>query len=113
MRLLVAVDTYVPARVSGALQMHDFARELVAQGHEPTVLVPSEAPAPAVAIERVDGVEVVRVRCPRTKDVAHSRRAVAEALLPYALLRGLARSALRAERWDGVVWYSPTIFLGP
>jgi glycosyltransferase involved in cell wall biosynthesis len=113
MRLLVVVDTYVPARISGALQMHDFNRELLAQGHTPTVLVPdAELDAPH-RLERVDGVEVLRVRAPRTKDVGMVRRAIAEGLLSWVLWRGLRRSPLRDVRWEGVVWYSPTIFLGP
>jgi hypothetical protein len=29
------------------------------------------------------------------------------------LLRARRQSGLGRERWDGVVWYSPTIFLGP
>ncbi|HEU4662445.1 MAG TPA: glycosyltransferase family 4 protein [Dokdonella sp.] len=111
MRLLVVVDTYVPARISGALQMRDLARELVAQGHAPTVMVPSAELRAPFAIERVDGVEVLRVRTAPTKDVGLVRRALAECLLPFALRRGLARSPLAHVRWDGVVWYSPTIFL--
>ena len=46
MRVLVIVDMYVPARVSGALQMRDLCLELVAQGHAPTVIVPWRRPVP-------------------------------------------------------------------
>lgn len=112
MRLLVIVDTYVPARISAALQMHDMAVEMRSQGHAPAVVVPAPDLATPWAIERVDGVEVLRVRTARTKDVGKLRRAIAEWWLPYALLRGLRRSTLRDVRWDGIVWYSPTIFLG-
>ena len=70
MRLLIIVDTYVPARISGALQMRDLAREMLAQGHEPTVVVPAPELDVPWRIERVDGVEVLRVRTLQTKDVA-------------------------------------------
>jgi glycosyltransferase involved in cell wall biosynthesis len=33
--------------------------------------------------------------------------------LPYAMLGALRQSPLCNTRWDGVIWYSPTIFLGP
>jgi glycosyltransferase involved in cell wall biosynthesis len=112
MRLLVLVDTYVPARISGALQMRDLMRELVAQGHVPCVLVPSEGRG-APVLESLDGVQVLRVRCPRSKDVGKLRRLFAEWWMPRALLAGLRRSQLAREHWDGVLWYSPTIFLGP
>lgn len=113
MRILVIVDTYVPARISGALQMRDLAREMLAQGHVPTVVVSSPDLRTAWAMERIDGVEVLRVKTPTTKDVGLVRRAVAECLLPFAMLRGLRNSPLANVQWDGIVWYSPTIFFGP
>lgn len=113
MRLLVILDTYVPARISGALQMRDLCRELVDQGHAPTVIVPAPALGAPWAIEWIDGVEVLRVRTPQAKDVGLVRRALAECWLPFAMLRGLRSSPLEAVRWDGLLWYSPTIFFGP
>lgn len=111
MRLLLVIDTYPPARISGALQMRDLAQALAAQGHRPLVLTPA-----LDGVERLEsegGVQVLRVPAPRTKDVPYWRRTLAELVLPWILLRGLRRSALRNDHWDGVVWYSPTIFLGP
>ncbi|HEY0180356.1 MAG TPA: glycosyltransferase [Dokdonella sp.] len=37
----------------------------------------------------------------------------ARGAVPSGCASALARSALAGERWDGVVWYSPTIFFGP
>jgi len=113
MRVLIIVDTYVPARISAALQMHDLAVEFVRQGHRPAVVVPAPELDRAWAIEILDSVEVLRVKAFRTKDVSHVRRVLAELLLPFLLRRGLLQSSLATESWDGVVWYSPTIFLGP
>ena len=112
MRLLLVADTYPPSRISGALQMRDLAVALAGLGHRPLVLTPTDQPGPRVRLEVHDGVQVLRVRAPRTKDVSYLRRTLAELLLPRVLLRGLDASVLRGERWDGVVWYSPTIFLG-
>lgn len=113
MRLLIILDIYVPARISAAVQMRDLAVEFVRQGHRPTVAVPAPDLDRAWVIEHLDGVEVLRVRALRTKDVGQARRALAELLLPVLLLRGLSRSPLGRESWEGVIWYSPTIFLGP
>jgi len=112
MRLLLVADTYPPARISGAVQLHDLVTEMVAQGHRVTVLVPAAGLPTPVAIEQTDGATVLRVRAPQTKDVSLVRRAFAEMWLPFALLRGLCASGAAAESFDGVVWYSPTIFLG-
>lgn len=113
MRVLVIVDIYVPERISAALQMHDLVREMLRQGHQATVVVPAPDLDRTWRIDDVDGVEVLRVRTLRTKDIGKVRRALAEWWLPYGLLRGLRRSPLADTQWEGLVWYSPSIFLGP
>lgn len=112
MRLLLVADTFPPARISGAVQLHDLVVEMVEQGHQVTVVVPAKGLPTSVVIESMDGATVLRVRAPQAKDVGLVRRALAEMWLPFALLRGLRKSGLATTRWEGVVWYSPTIFLG-
>jgi glycosyltransferase involved in cell wall biosynthesis len=99
-------------RTSGAVQVRDLARELAAQGHKVTVLVPSVTRGASWAIETVGDVQVLRLAALTTKDVGYVRRTIAEALLPFKMLRGIRRSALRSVQWDAAVWYSPSIFLG-
>jgi glycosyltransferase involved in cell wall biosynthesis len=113
MRLVIVADTYPPLRISGAVQMRDLVREFVEQGHHPTVVVPTAMLDVPWRVEVDDGITVLRVRTPRTKDIDYIRRTINEMRLPYVLLRALRQSGLSRERWDGVVWYSPTIFLGP
>lgn len=113
MKLLIVADVYVPSRISAAIELRDLATEMVAQGHDVTVLAPLAGGARAFAVEQDERVRVVRIRAPKTKDVHLIRRALAEIYLPFALLRGMRLSGLVNERWDGIVWYSPTIFLGP
>jgi glycosyltransferase involved in cell wall biosynthesis len=64
-------------------------------------------------IELFDGAQVLRLKSPKTKDVSYLRRTLAEFVMPFAMLRNLRKSSLANERWDGVVWYSPSIFHGP
>jgi glycosyltransferase involved in cell wall biosynthesis len=113
MHLVIIADTYPPLKMSGAVQMRDLVREFAAQGHEVTVVVPSSGLGRAWTVERDGRVTLLRVRTMRTKDVGHARRLLAEILLPFILLRALTVSGLRSTRWDGIVWYAPTIFLGP
>jgi glycosyltransferase involved in cell wall biosynthesis len=113
MRLIVIADTYPPLKMSGAVQMRDLVRELAGQGHFVTVVAPSAGHRRAWSIEQEGRVTLLRVRTMQTKDVGHLRRLVAEILLPFILLRALSASGLRTARWDGIVWYAPTIFLGP
>jgi glycosyltransferase involved in cell wall biosynthesis len=113
MRVALVADTFPPLRTSGAVQLRDLARELTVQGHSVTVFTPATGDVPSCGGEVVDGYEVVRLRAPTTKDVSYVRRTLAELLMPYAMRRNLRNSAWNERRFDGVVWYSPSIFLGP
>jgi glycosyltransferase involved in cell wall biosynthesis len=104
---------YPPLRTSAAVQMRDLAIELMRQGHTATVLVPAEDAAAPWRLEEHDGVRVLWLKAPRTRDLDYVRRTLNEARLSFAMWRAFRRSALRNERFDGVVWYSPPIFFGP
>lgn len=113
MRIAIVADVFPPLRSSGAVQLRDLAREFVRQGHRITMLVASPDIDVPWHIEDWEGVQVVRLKSPRTKDVGYARRTIGEFLMPFIMLRNLRRTPLAALRWDGVVWYSPSIFLGP
>jgi glycosyltransferase involved in cell wall biosynthesis len=112
-RLALIADTYPPLRTSGAVQLRDLSREFVRQGHELTVMLPTAGLAQPWTLEDIDGVQVLRLRAPRTKDIGYVRRTLAELAMPFAMRRHLRLSPLAHTRWDGVVWYAPSIFLGP
>lgn len=113
MRIAIIADAYAPMRTSGAVQLRDLAGEFLRQGHQPLVLVPAPDIAKLLVQEKLAGVDVLRIKAPRTKDVGYARRTLAELLMPMAMLRGLRASPLGATCFDGVVWYSPSIFHGP
>lgn len=113
MRIALVADAYPPLRSSGAVQLRDLSQEFVRQGHEVTVMVPSQELETAWAVERLAGVEVLRLAALRTKDMGYVRRTIGEMLLSVMMWRGLKKSPLGKVKWDAVVWYSPTIFLGP
>ena len=69
--------------------------------------------APPWAIEEFDGARIVRLRAPQTKDIGYLRRTIGELLMPFAMRRNLKKSPLAGTRWDGVIWYAPSIFHGP
>jgi glycosyltransferase involved in cell wall biosynthesis len=58
-------------------------------------------------------MRVLRLRSPKTKDVGYVRRTLSEFWMPFAMRRQLKCSPLAHECFDGVVWYSPSIFHGP
>ena len=113
MRIALIADTFPPLRTSGAVQLRDLSREFVRQGHALTVMLPTAGLSTPWLLEDVDGVQVLRLRAPKTKDINYVSRTINEFLMPFAMLRNLRKSPLARERWDGVVWYAPSIFLGP
>jgi len=113
MRIALIADVFPPLRSSGAVQLRDLSLELVRQGHKPTVMIPASDIDQPWTLEDMNGVQVLRLKSLRTKDMNYVRRTIGEFLMPFAMLRSLRKSPVANVRWDGVIWYSPTIFLGP
>lgn len=112
MRIALVADAYPPLRTSGAVQLRDLSQEFRRQGHEVTVMVSAPDLATGWSLEELEGVQVLRLATLQTKDIGYARRTLGEVLLSTMMLRGLRKSPLADTKWDAVVWYSPTIFLG-
>lgn len=113
MQFALIADTFPPLRTSGAVQLRDLTREFVRQGHDLTVMLPGPDLDCPWKLENFEGAEILRLRAPKTKDIGYLRRTLSEFIMPYAMLRNLRKSPLSAKKWDGVIWYSPSIFHGP
>lgn len=113
MRIALIADTFPPLRTSGAVQLRDLSREFIRQGHTLTVLLPSPNQVASWILENIDGAQVLRLKAPRIKDIGYVRRTLGEFLMPFVMWRQFQKSPLANERWDGVVWYAPSIFHGP
>jgi len=113
MRIALIADTFPPLRSSGAVQLRDLTREFVRQGHSLCVLLPAHDQRESWKLEDFEGAQLLRLKALRTKDVGYVRRTLAELIMPFAMLQNLRKSPLSEERWDGVVWYSPSIFHAP
>lgn len=113
LRIALIADTFPPLRTSGAVQLRDLSREFARQGHELTVMLPAADLETPWRLEKTDGIRVLRLKAPRIKDIGYVRRTIAEFLMPFAMRRSLRRSPLANQKWDGVVWYAPSIFHGP
>tara|TARA_R100001244_G_scaffold6593_19_gene8081 strand:- start:4305 stop:5492 length:1188 start_codon:yes stop_codon:yes gene_type:complete len=113
MRIALIADVYPPLRSSGAVQLRDLSREFAAQGHEITVLVAAPDLIENWCIEHVAGVRIIRLKVLPTKDRSYFRRTIGEFLMPFIMLKNFNKSPIAQSGFDGIVWYSPTIFLGP
>lgn len=113
MKLALVADTFPPFRTSGAVQLRDLAQEIVRQGHELTVLLPDSSLQAAWSLDIYHGAQILRLKTPPIKDIGYVRRVIGEILMPYAMRKNLRKSSLAAKNWEGVIWYSPSIFHGP
>ena len=68
MRIALIGDAFPPLRSSGAVQMRDLSLEFVKQGHQPTVLLPSQDLNSPWSVEDWNGVQIIRLKAPKTKD---------------------------------------------
>ncbi|QWD28831.1 glycosyltransferase family 4 protein [Polynucleobacter paneuropaeus] len=111
--IAVIADSYYPARTSAAAQLKDLAVEFYKQGVSPLVIIPDSELDQAWHLEVLNGVRVLKLKSPKTKDLGYIRRTAAEFLMPYFMWLRYSRSPFSSEKFDGLIWYSPTIFWAP
>jgi glycosyltransferase involved in cell wall biosynthesis len=100
-RIALIADVFPPLRSSGAVQLRDLSLEMIRQGHKVTVMIPSHDIKEAWSIEDMEGVEVLRLKAPRTRDIGYIRRTINEFLMPFAMLHNLRKSPISNMSWDG------------
>ncbi len=93
--------------------MHDLAVEMCRAGHSTVAIVPTVDLSEKWTKETKDGVIVLRIRAPKTRDIGYVRRTLMEFSLPFLMLLRLRKTPFARMRWNVVAWYSPTIFFGP
>lgn len=113
MRIALVADVFPPVRSSGAVQLRDLAIELAKLGHTVTVLVPDADIDTPWRLETINSVSVLRLRAYKTRDMSYVRRTLSELAMPFVMRHNFKKSPLADTVFDGVVWYSPSIFFGP
>lgn len=113
MKLLIIADAFPPMRTSAAVHIYELATELIKQHHQVTVIIPSPLNQKSLVINHNNGIRLVSVLTPKVKDVRYFRRALAEYISPLIMYHRLRQSRVIEEKFDGLIWYSPTIFFGP
>lgn len=113
MRIAIVADCYPPMKSSAAVMIKDLTQEFLNQGCQPMVIVPDPLASSTITKNFENGVEVIRVLCPSTKDITYVRRAISEFYMPFAMIRSLKKTKAIEANIDAVVWYSPSIFHGP
>jgi len=114
MRLAIISDDYLPdSTLVHAKMLHELALEMIKKGHQPIVVCPGPpTQESSLLISNIDGVEIWRFKSGRTRGVGKVKRAINETLLSFNAWRAVS-SKVKDNSFDGVVYYSPSIFFGP
>jgi len=112
MKLALIIDDYLPdsTRV-GAKMFHELALELMASGHNVTVITPAVGQVKSFTEQNVEGVNVWRFSSGPIKDVGKITRALNETLLSFRAWSAI-KQHVNEHTFDGVIYYSPSIFFG-
>ena len=112
MRLALIIDDYLPSSTRvGAKMFHELALELTSQGHEITVITPGVNQKKKLIEHSLDGVTIWKFSSGLIKDVNKVTRATNETLLSYKAWTAI-KHKVEENMFDGVVYYSPSIFFG-
>lgn len=112
MKIAFIIDDYLPSSTRvGAKMFHELAIELRERGHEITVITPDFQQNFKLKVSTLDGINVWRFKSGPIKDVGKLQRALNESLLSFKAW-GAISSLVNKDSFDGVVYYSPSIFWG-
>jgi glycosyltransferase involved in cell wall biosynthesis len=112
MNVCLIIDDYLPDSIKvGAKMMHELALEMMAAGHQVTIITPQVDLSAHYKMDHLDGVTVCRFRSGPIKNVGRVKRAINETLLSWRAWRQL-KPYLIENPHDLIVYYSPSIFWG-
>lgn len=112
MRIALLTVAYPPLRSSGAILMQDLVNVWEAAGHEIYVFTPDSSVKNSELGDQ-PGSFVLRFNVGKVRDVGYARRLFNEFCMPYKMIFHFSQSKFKGLNFDGVVIYSPSIFLYP
>ena len=112
MNLAVVCDAFPPKRNSVSKHMDDLTKFFQKKGHNVLVFTPDEKITEASSLNISEKVEVLRCKIPRFKGSSLLRRLLVEFSYPFYFYKACKHSSVDVEKFDGIIWYSPSIFFG-
>ncbi|MFC0229276.1 glycosyltransferase family 4 protein [Serratia aquatilis] len=112
MKLVLIIDDYLPKSTRvGAKMFHELALELNSQCHCVTVITPCCEQDQDLVIENFSNVTVWYFKSGPIKNVSKFQRVVNETLLSFKAWKAI-NSHIYHDSFDGIIYYSPSIFWG-
>ena len=109
MNILITIDRYLPEPLSSAVMIADLANEFINRGHEVSILTGDSNLKDKKLIATENGITIYKVRLPSRTSIGLARRLFEEIRLERRLWYSF-RSELRANNFDLIISYTPTIF---
>ena len=95
MNVCLIIDDYLPDSIKvGAKMMHELALEMMAAGHQVTIITPQVDLSAHYKMDHLDGVTVCRFRSGPIKNVGRVKRAINETLLSWRVERIVIHAVL-------------------
>lgn len=113
MEILIIASVFPPLKSSGAVQLYDLALEFINQGHSVSVFTPEPSLKSPYLHKVIDGINIFYLKTPKIYGVGLFRRTLGEFLMPFYMWKNIKKSNFKLKIVDMIVWYSPSIFLGP
>jgi hypothetical protein len=97
-----------------AILIDDLAKSLGSQSVEVTLVIPNANQSEQLRITHHHACEIISIKALKTKDISYIQRTIHEFVNPFLMWRVLKKAPHFLERhYEGLIWYSPTIFWGP
>jgi glycosyltransferase involved in cell wall biosynthesis len=114
MNLAIISDDSLPdSTLVHAKMLHELAAEFVKQGHTAVIIAPGK-PKQTVRLNKsiIDDITYWKFKSGKLRGQGKLKRAINETLLSFNAWLAI-RHEVEKEPFDGVVYYSPSIFFGP
>lgn len=112
MNLAIICDAFPPKRNSVAKHMDDLTKFFQKKGHNVFVFTLDETITEVSYLNISEKMEVLRCKIPCFEGSSLMRRLLVELAYPYYLYKACKHSSVDVEKFDGIIWYSPSIFFG-
>jgi glycosyltransferase involved in cell wall biosynthesis len=112
MRIVLVADSFPPLKNSAAVLVFSLAEAMASKGHEVLVITPSVGIGPTYVEDDFGTFKVLRIPCGKIKSHHNFLRGINELSMFFSLPRSYKKTPYAQNKWDLLVWYSPTIFLG-
>lgn len=111
--LVLIAPHFPPLNSSAAVQLSDLASAFFDKSLNLTVLVPSSDLILPFEIENKKEFRIIRLRVLKFREISNIRRVISEFLMPFFMIWNLRNTDFNKYVWDGLIWYSPSIFFSP